>query len=157
MNPYGNAMRAPADFPETSLGGYLPVLRNHAKSPEEPRLSGPAVLAAFANALDRLEETIEEETEALRAHRHVDLDELNRRKSRCLLELTRLSRSLPSAPEARLKARLQALSVKLAENRDVLALHLGAVREISDLLVAALGEAESDGTYGMPAGRGNSP
>ncbi|MBN8995425.1 MAG: flagellar protein FlgN [Rhizobiales bacterium] len=100
---------------------------------------------------------MEEETEALRAHRHVDLDELNRRKSRSLLELTRLSRSLPSAPEARLKARLQALSVKLAENRDVLALHLGAVREISDLLVAALGEAESDGTYGMPAGRGNSP
>jgi len=157
MNPYANAMRAPADFPETSLGGYLPVLRNQAKSQEEPRSSAPVTLAAFSHALDRLEETIVEETEALRAHRRIDLEDLNRRKSRSLLELTRLSRGLPSPPDARLKARLQGLSGKLVENRDVLALHLGAVREISDLIVAALGEAESDGTYGMPPNRGMAP
>lgn len=148
MNPYGNAMRQ-ADFPETSLGGYLPVMRNQQRGAEEPKASAPTTLPAFSAALDRLEEALAEETRALRARQPVDLDELNRRKSRSLLELTRLSRALPSPPDGKLRARLQALAGKLAENRDVLALHLGAVREIADLLVNALGEAESDGTYAV--------
>jgi hypothetical protein len=152
MNPYGNAMRQ-MDFPETSLGGYLPVVRNHQRNPEDSRASAPTTPAAFAAALDRLEEALDEETGALRSRQPVDLDELNRRKSRSLLELTRLSRGLAAPPDGALGARLRALAGKLAENRDVLALHLGAVREIADLLVNALGEAESDGTYAVPGMR----
>ena len=134
-------------FPETSLGGYLPASRQ-AKA-EEPRIVPPASMIALEDALDRLEETIDRETATLEAHRSADLDEINRRKSHSLLELTRMTRTLPATADQRLRRRLDRLRVKLLRNQTVLKLHLSAVQEIASLLVGALGEADSDGTYGM--------
>ncbi|HMN88142.1 MAG TPA: flagellar protein FlgN [Bauldia sp.] len=111
--------------------------------------TGHAAVAALSAAMARLEEAIDAETEALEARRPVDLEALNRLKSRSLLELTRLARTLPPAGNAGLAAAVAGLTEKLVRNQAVLRLHLDAVQEISGLLAHALGEAESDGTYGL--------
>lgn len=108
-----------------------------------------APLAAAAGSLDRLEEVIDLESAALRAHRAIDLDDVVRRKSCTLLELTRVARVLPADSGAALKARVARLRAKLDENHALLRTHLAAMREIADLLSGALREAESDGTYTM--------
>jgi len=150
MNASATSGRKPPEFPETSPGGYL---GRGVKPPPaaDPALPPAAALSAFASALDRLEEAIDEETAMLAAHRPADLAGFNQRKSRSLLELTRLSRTLPSSPDPAIKERLARLRDKLARNQAVLGLHLSAVREIGTLLVNAFGEAESDGTYAAPA------
>lgn len=139
-------------FPETSLGEYFPAAPK-TRAVEEARPAAPAAFAALAGALDRLEEIVDLETSTLAAHKPADLPDLSRRKSCSLLELMRMTRALPGAPDAGLRGRLEQLRGKLDRNQSVLKLHLEAVREIADLLVGALGEAESDGTYGMPLRR----
>ena len=52
------------------------------------------------DSLKRLEATVEAETEALSANAALDLDAVNRAKSRSLLELTRLARGLDESPLA---------------------------------------------------------
>jgi hypothetical protein len=52
-----------------------------------------------------------------------------------------------------LTARLARLRDKLVANHRLLGLHLTAVREIADLMVGVLNEAESDGTYGLGRAR----
>lgn len=138
--------------PEMSLAGYLPVGPERRETPRpQPLPSAP--MTAFAAALDRLEETIDMETDALIAHRAADMEDINNRKSRSLLELTRLARALPRETGVALRDRLARLQGKLSRNQAVLKLNLEAVREIADLLLGALGEAESDGTYGVPLRR----
>jgi hypothetical protein len=152
MNKETTAVRSPQDqaFPETGLAGYLPVGRK-SRPLEEPKPAGAAVIAAFEGTLARLEDIIDQETAALEAHQPTDLADFNRRKSTSLLELSRIMRSLPSKLDKVVNARLQRLREKLERNQAVIMLHLTAVGEISDLLVGALGEADSDGTYGMAA------
>jgi hypothetical protein len=96
----------------------------------------------------RLEAVVEEETEALEAHRPTDLAALNRRKSQGLLELIRLTRGLdPADLDATVAIHLARLRDKLARNQEVVALHLRALEEIDDTLARAALAAESDGTY----------
>jgi hypothetical protein len=137
----------PGTFPETSLGGYLPSGRR--PSPDAGGPTGHAAIAAFESAMVRLEEAIGLETSALEAGGTADLDEINRLKSRSLLELTRLTRGLPAAAGERLAEPVARLHGKLLRNQAVLKRHLDAVQEIAGLLAHALGEADSDGTYGM--------
>lgn len=129
--------------PELDISGYLPA-RGPAPKPA-PAASNPA--GALAAALDRLDRVIEAETHALEANAPIDLAETNRQKSQGLLEITRLSRGLPPGGDPAVTARLGALRERLAENQRLLGFHLAAVREVSDLMVGVLNEAESDGTY----------
>lgn len=102
----------------------------------------------------RLEAVIEEETEALETRAPADLDDLNRRKSQGLLELTRLTRGLDvTALDATVAVHLARLRDKLARNQQVVALHLRAVEEIGDTLAQVALAAESDGTYGSRTDR----
>jgi hypothetical protein len=138
----------PPVSPEISLGDYLPAsARIRSSEPARPAL--PPAPSALAAALDRLEETVDQENAALDAHAAIDLEDLNRRKSHSLLELTRLARGIPALDDALVQARLQRLRDKLARNHRALEFHMAAVREIADLMLGVLGEAESDGTYGM--------
>lgn len=127
--------------------------------PSGPMASPPApAFAALVGALDRIEEVVDLETEALSQGRDADLADLARRKSHCLLELTRISRAVPRENVDRIVTdRLASLRGKLERNQDVLQIHLNAAQEIARVLTAALGEAESDGTYsrlvGQPGGR----
>ncbi len=113
-----------------------------------PAPSAPATVGAFLRAIERVEEVIEQETQALRQGESIDLAEFNRRKSHGLLELTRGIRNLEGA-EARgaIEQRLRPLRAKLDENSALLRRHLDAVHEISNVLARAIRDGESDGTY----------
>ena len=99
-------------------------------------------------SLKRLEATVAAETEALIAHRIIDQDAVNRRKSQSLLELTRLTRGLdPDDVEPEVADQLARLRLTLQRNQEVVGLHRRAVEEISGLINDAIQYPESDGTY----------
>lgn len=106
---------------------------------------------ALIGALDRLEEIIDGEFAALEQNRSFDVEAFNHRKSRSLLELSRLP--VPTeAPDEVIRSRLPRLRSKLSRNQELLAIHLAAAREISDVLAKAMHDAESDGTYSAVVG-----
>ena len=137
---------APSRAPEIDIGSYLPG-RAAARPQPGPR-STPAVIAAMNAAIDRLEETIASEIAALEDNRAIDFADVNRRKSQSLLEITRLVRALPVGSETELAPRLKRLRTALTASHRLLGLHLTASRQLSDLMLGVLHEAESDGTYG---------
>ena len=115
-----------------------------------PARSTPEVGTSHAllTCIQRLEELLEQENAALREHRDADLPECNRRKSRALLELTRIARAIPSnAIEPSVRTGITRLRENLIRNRDLLQIHINAVRQVSDLLARVISENESDGTY----------
>lgn len=107
-----------------------------------------AAVDACLRAIERVEQVVEQETQALRRRQRPRLDDFNRRKSHGLLDLTRAVRALGSAAAGpALQPRLTALQVKLSENAAVLKMHLEAVQEISGVMARAIRDGESDGTY----------
>lgn len=147
-NPFGKPYTPPPVSPETRLGDYLPA-GGKARQADDKPMTARAVVHAINSALDRLEDVIEEETSGLGNRERLDFRDINRRKSQTLLELTRLARSLSPEDGAALAERLKGLRARLLDNQHLLEMHVKAVREIADLMVSVIGEAESDGTYGM--------
>ena len=113
----------------------------------ELNIARPPAVVALISALDRLEETIDMENAAFEERGALDLVEINRRKSRALLELSRVARGLPDQLDAATAGRLARLKAKLDRNQYVIALRIAAAREVGAILDRALAEAESDGTY----------
>lgn len=109
--------------------------------------SRPPAVATLISALDRLEEIIDLENAAFEARGALDFVEINRRKSRALLELSRVMRGLPDRLDAATAGRLARLKAKLDRNLYVIALRIAAAREVGAILDRALAEADSDGTY----------
>ncbi len=108
----------------------------------------PVVFSFVANIIARLEQVIDQETAALRTRTVVDLKDFNNRKSHGLLELSRALRLFEGAEmDPEILARLTSLRAKLETNRNVLKMHLEAVREVSSIIAEAIRDAESDGTY----------
>ncbi len=137
---------APGHTPEIDLGTYLP---NRTPAPPRPAArSLPSAVAAMHAAIGRLEEIIAVEIAALGENRAADFADINRRKSQSLLEITRLARALPLGSRNELAPRLRTLSDALATDHRLLGLHLAASRQLADLMIGVLHEAESDGTYG---------
>ena len=102
----------------------------------------------------RLEEVLDQEIDALNEQRNAELPDCNRRKSRALLELTRIARTVPpDAVDAGLRNGIAGLRAKLVRNRDLLQIHINAVREVADLLARVMAEQDSDGTYVSRPGR----
>ena len=140
----------PGRAPEIDIASYLPNRAPPSAPPlarPAPR-SVPAAIAAMHAAIGRLEETIGEEIAALEANAAADFSDINRRKSQSLLEITRLSRALPLGSEGELAPSLRRLREALAADHRLLGLHLAASRQLSELMIGVLHEAESDGTYG---------
>lgn len=107
-----------------------------------------AIISMLEVLLVRLEEVVEQETEALKSRKPVDLNDFNNRKSQALLELTRMMRSMPGGEQSpETVARVGSLKAKLLVNQQALKVHLEAVREISTTLSDAIRHADSDGTY----------
>lgn len=105
------------------------------------------------DAIERVSQALDLETEALKNRDSVDVEELNNRKSQGLLELSRIGRRLDGAElDPRAVEMLSELRRKLEENRSVLKLHLEAVQEISQILTDAIRDEESDGTYSIRYG-----
>lgn len=107
----------------------------------------------IASAVMRLIETIEEENETLQSHRITSHSGFTDRKNQVLRELMiaqRRESADPITPE--LKRQLQRLREILHVNTQLLKHHISAVGEVSDIIVAGLKGAESDGTYSRDAG-----
>lgn len=101
-------------------------------------------------SLDRLEETLDLETAALMARDLSNLEEFNRRKSQCLLEISRIVRTAEvHALDQKATKRLQDLRVKIESNQDVLRRHMQAVQEVASIISSAIQHAESDSTYSV--------
>ncbi|UPK37352.1 flagellar biosynthesis protein FlgN [Bradyrhizobium sp. 186] len=99
-------------------------------------------------AIRRLESIVEEETVALATGKKIDFDDFSARKSRSMLEFVRLMRArMHLGGEAEITEEIQRLRQKLERNRSILEMHYDAVREVATIIVRAVREAESDGTY----------
>lgn len=112
--------------------------------------------SSLAPALLRLIEAIEEENSVLRRQEIVSHATYTDRKNQALRELMAAQRRQPAAARGvGLQPLLRKLSETLEDNGRLLKMHIAAVGEISDVIVASLREAESDGTYsrGMPRRR----
>lgn len=122
----------------------------------DDRATDVAAPSTLVSALERLEELVREETQALRANAEIDFAEISRRKSRSLLELTRIARAVPPRLDTGTLNRVRALRESLQQNFDLLGLHLAAAQEVGSILHGAIREAESDGTYStaLAYGRG---
>lgn len=98
--------------------------------------------------IERLEQTIDEETSGLRGQPGFDVKASNARKGRHLFELTRAMKGV--GPDDLLDEQKQSmirLRGKLAENEIVLKAHLNAVGEVAGMIQNAIERAEADGTY----------
>jgi len=138
-------MLAPFPSPSQAPGGAEPKM---------PPASGAR--SGIEITIQRLEESVAQETAALQTRAAINLKEFNDRKSQALLELTRSLRGLGASaqtPNPALAARVGSLKAKLAANQAVLKIHLEAVREISTTLSDAIRHADSDGTYSQAAVR----
>ena len=103
-------------------------------------------------AIRRLESVVEEETAVLETGKKIDLDDFSTRKSRSMLEFVHLMRArIHLGGEAQVTDEIQRLRQKLEKNRAVLEMHYEAVREVAAIIVRAIREAESDGTYSATA------
>lgn len=105
-------------------------------------------VAGLLAAIRRLEAIIEEETDALATGKKVDFDDFSARKSRSMLEFVRLMRArMHLGGEVEITVEIQRLREKLERNRSLLEMHYDAVREVATIIVKAIRDAESDGTY----------
>ncbi|EJN15614.1 di-/tripeptidase [Bradyrhizobium sp. YR681] len=99
-------------------------------------------------AIRRLENIVEEETAALATGKKIDFDDFSARKSRSMLEFVRLMRArMHLGAEVEVTEEIQRLREKLERNRSLLEMHYDAVREVAAIIVRAIKDAESDGTY----------
>ena len=107
-----------------------------------------ASLVALLGVVGRLEDILDTETTALKAHRTIDVAAVSHRKRQGLLELSRL---VPHFSQSMMKeaarARLLQLSEKLERNKVALDVQLQAVKEVAEIIAGLIREAESDGTY----------
>jgi hypothetical protein len=111
-------------------------------------------LRGLLAAIQRLESVVEEETVSLETGKKIDFDDFSSRKSRSMLEFVRLMRmQIHRGAEPQVTAEIQRLRRKLDRNRSVLEMHYEAVREVAEIIVRAVREAESDGTYSATVSR----
>ena len=105
-------------------------------------------------AIRRLANIVEEETAALATGQKVDFDDFSMRKSRSMLEFVRLMRArMHLGSETEITEEIRRLREKLERNRSLLEMHYDAVREVAAIIVKAIKDAESDGTYTGRAAR----
>ena len=96
----------------------------------------------------RLDDLVEEETIAIETRKKIDFDDFSMRKSRSMLEFVRLMRAqIHVGGDAQVAREIQRLRQRLERNRAVLEMHLEAAREVAAIIMKAIREAESDGTY----------
>lgn len=97
----------------------------------------------------RLIHVVEEENRILSHKGGQSLDATIHRKSQLLLELMRFQKAATGAVQqpANLDV-LKQLKIALAGNQRLLSVHLAAARDVTDTILEALRQGESDGTYG---------
>ncbi|MDN3274530.1 hypothetical protein QWJ07_09765 [Frankia sp. RB7] len=128
-----------------NVGGDMPFDEAEAARLEATRAEE---VGGLLSAIRRLENIVEEETVALATGQKVDFDDFSMRKSRSMLEFVRLMRArMHLGGETEITEEIQRLREKLERNRSLLEMHYDAVREVASIIVRAIKDAESDGTY----------
>ncbi len=132
---------------EALLPMLLPIVGSEAMAGGADAARSDEVRGLVA-AIRRLEGIVEEETAALSTGKKIDFDDFSARKSRSMLEFVRLMRArMHLGAEVEVTEEIQRLREKLERNRSILEMHYDAVREVAGIIVKAIKEAESDGTY----------
>ncbi len=123
--------------------------------PAEAAMAGTeSTMDTFLSIVNRLESTLDAESEALSRNFPISMGELNHRKRQGMLELGRVMRILPAgAPAQAVRDRLTTFSATIERNRHILDIHLRAVRDIAEIIAKTMRDADSDGTYSARAGR----
>ena len=115
-------------------------------NPPLPQAANSA--SALSQAILKLTEVIDEENGVLRDHRIMSHAGFTDRKNQALRELMAVQRSGAARDAAgSCKGLLRQLAVSLHKNAELLKLHIGAVGELSDIIIGGLRDADSDGTY----------
>ena len=115
---------------------------------QPPPQPGSARLGIFLQAVARVEETLQAESEIISEYRNDELPVLNERKTRALFDLDRAIKGLqPEEVSEDAWARVRNLRDTLEESRRLLLIHLTAAQEISALIEKVMAESDSDGTY----------
>lgn len=110
--------------------------------------SRPGPGSALMPSLLKLIEVVEEENTVLEKHRVLCHAGFTDRKNQVLREMMAAQRSEdPRQTAQACKSLLERLSAALRTNATLLKLHIGAVGEMSDIIIGGLRDADSDGTY----------
>ncbi len=112
--------------------------------------------SVLVQALSKLIDVIEDENAVLARNELTSHSGFTDRKNHALRDLMAAQRGCGSShvPDGA-RPLLRRLSTALQENARLLRLHITAVGEVSDIIIASLREAESDGTYArVPSRRG---
>jgi hypothetical protein len=126
----------------------VPVLAASEAAPGAEAAARPEEVQGLLSAIRRLDVVVTEETAALLTGKKVDFQDFSMRKSQSMLEFVRLMRAgAHLGGEAQVAGEMRELRQKLERNRAVLEMHYEAVREVAEIIVRAMREAESDGTY----------
>jgi len=127
-------------------------------NPSMQRGLTPTRTTSFQNILARLNSVITEETAALNQRQIGELQAFTVKKNQLLFELTRALKTLSSdelnhscAPQ------LKELRWRLEANQKLLGIHLDAAREVSQTIIEAIRQADSDGTYVPSRGPAGTP
>jgi hypothetical protein len=147
----GNKSYTRATPPETSAK-MNPQNAGEPNLADEEHAQLTAAELAFARCVERLEQLIDRETDALKARAPIDFEDLNLRKTRALWEFSKMSQAMPARKSATIANRLGGLREKLSVNAALLDLHLRAMVEISGIMIRSIRMEESDGPYsGRPS------
>ncbi len=121
--------------------------------PTDRSFVSPATYDAFFAVVERIETVLAAETAALDARRHHELGELTRQKRQGFLELNRIMRQLANTiPSQDILARMAGFQAALQANAAMLETHMRAMKAVTDIIVTAMREYESDGTYSRSDG-----
>ncbi len=114
----------------------------------QPEQAGGKQTSVLRVAILKVTEVVEEENSILKCLTVMPHAGFTDRKNQALRELMAAQR-FEGANQSTEASRpcLEDLSAKLKENAALLKLHIGAIGEVSDIIIGSLREAESDGTY----------
>ncbi len=105
--------------------------------------SNPEVSSVFR----RLAAVLEDELQLLSAKSFDELSSIIERKSRLLLEITRLGKHLPKDRPGAISEEAQRVIELLDQNQRALSSHLRAATSISHLIQSTISDQAWDGTY----------
>lgn len=109
----------------------------------------------LAGVVSRASALVEEETRALQEYRQADYSGFVTRKDMIAFELSAIANMAAGiAPDDELRRQFEHLSVKLEENRKLLQVHIGASKQIAQMLADVVRAGESDGTYCVRRSKG---
>lgn len=104
--------------------------------------------ASLQRTLSSLLSVVEEENGLLSRHEFSSHGSITERKNQALRELMAVHRIHPGiAASAACQPLLVQLKSSLSKNSKLLQLSIAAVGEMSDIIIGAMREADSDGTY----------